>query len=88
MAHCGMMIGVYEDMILDGVAPEQARFILPQGCMVNWQWTGNLVAFTNFYMSRTHSTAQKEVSEVAHATKDIIRPLYPHSWDALTLPNF
>ena len=88
MAHCEMMIDVYEEMILDGVAPEQARFILPQGCMVNWQWTGNLVAFTNFYMSRTHSTAQKEVSEVAHAIKDIIRPLYPHSWDALTLPNF
>ena len=71
-------------MIAQGVAPEQARFILPQGAMVNWVWTGNLYAFANMFNSRTDSHAQVEIQELAHKIGDIIAPLYPVSWDALT----
>ena len=41
-------IDLYEKMIADGVCAEQARFVLPQGCEVQWIWTGNLYAFANF----------------------------------------
>lgn len=74
----------YTDMISDGVCPEQARFVLPQGCMVNWVWTGNLMAFARYYNQRTYENAQKEGKELATLVADIIKPLYPASWAALT----
>lgn len=75
---------LYEQMLLDGVAPEQARFVLPQGAMVNWVWTGNLLAFANFYNKRSDSHAQGEIQELAALVKEIIQPLFPVSWKALT----
>lgn len=77
-------VEMYEQMILDGVCPEQARLVLPQGCEVNWVWTGNLYAFANFYNKRTDSHAQQEIQQLAHEVGRLIRPLFPVSWDALT----
>lgn len=81
---CGSAIDSYEQMVLNGVCPEQARFILPQGCEVNWVWTGSLYAFSNFYNQRSDSHAQKEVQDLADQVNTIITPLYPVSWAALT----
>lgn len=77
-------VDAYMAMIEDHVCPEQARFILPQGCIVNWIWTGNLASYARFYKERTYEKAQEEVQDLAHAVADIINPLYPHSWAALT----
>ena len=77
-------ISLYEAMIADGVCPEQARFILPQGCEVHWVWTGNLYAFANFYLKRTDPHAQKEIRDLAEMVGGIIEPLFPVSWKALT----
>lgn len=74
----------YEDMIETGICPEQARFILPQGVEVNWLWTGSLYAYANFYNQRSDSHAQKEIQELAEQINQIIAPLYPVSWAALT----
>lgn len=74
----------YIKMIEDGVCPEQARFILPQGVIVNWIWTGNLVSFANFYLKRTDSHAQKEVQDVAYQVGKLIEGIFPVSWSALT----
>ena len=82
--HCIDAIGMYEQMIIDGVCPEQARFILPQGTEVNWVLTGSLYAFANLYNQRSDSHAQKEIQDVAHMVDGIISPLYPVSWQALT----
>lgn len=77
-------ITLYDDMIKDGVAPEQARFVLPQGVMVNWVWTGSLYAFAEFYNKRSDTHAQGEIQELAQAVANIIQPLFPVSWAALT----
>ena len=77
-------IRLYEDMIRDGVCPEQARFVLPQGCEVNWIWTGNVYAFANFYLKRTDPHAQQEIQRLAHEVGSIIEPLFPITWAALT----
>lgn len=82
--HCIDAIVMYKQMIIDGVCPEQARFILPQGTEVNWVLTGSLYAFANLYNQRSDSHAQKEIQDVAHMIDDIISPLYPVSWQALT----
>jgi thymidylate synthase (FAD) len=71
-------------MIREGCCPEQARFVLPQGCEVNWVWTGSLYAFANAYNQRSDSHAQKEVQDLFAQVDEIIAPLYPVSWRALT----
>jgi thymidylate synthase (FAD) len=84
MVRCEKAIQMYEDMLADGICPEQARFVLPQGCEVNWVWTGSLYAIANFYNQRADSHAQKEIQELARQVDEIIAPLFPVSWAALT----
>ena len=80
---CDAALDLYECMISDGISPEQARFVLPQGTIVNWVWTGNLYAFANFYIARSDSHAQKEIQELAEQIDLILRPLFPKAWAAL-----
>lgn len=77
-------IATYESLIAQGVAEEQARFVLPQGCLVNWYWTGSLAAFARFYKQRTDPHAQLEIQQLADLVGHIIQPLFPMSWEALT----
>ena len=77
-------INSYNWMIDEGVAPEQVRFVLPQGVEVNWTWTGNLLAFVNFYNKRSDHHAQKEIQDLAEMVRTIIEQHFPISWKALT----
>ena len=70
-------------MLSSGVAPEQARMVLPQNTMTNWIWTGSLVAFARVCKLRLDSHAQKEAQELAQKINDVVAPLYPVSWVAL-----
>ena len=81
-------VDLYTQMIAEGICPEQARFILPQGCEVNWVWTGSLYAFANFYNQRADSHAQAEIRELAAQVDAIIAPLFPVSWSALTKGSY
>lgn len=76
-------VEVYNGLLASGVAPEQARSILPQSTYTEWWWTGSLSAFARVYKQRTDAHAQWEVQRYADAIGEIIRPLYPVSWDAL-----
>lgn len=77
-------VETYEDFIKQGVAPEQARFILPQGVMTEWVSTGSLYAYARFYNLRTDPHAQQEIQDLAKMAGEIIKPLFPVSWEALT----
>tara|TARA_R110000868_G_scaffold36105_3_gene128573 strand:+ start:8402 stop:9115 length:714 start_codon:yes stop_codon:yes gene_type:complete len=77
-------IKIYDELLEAGVAPEQARFVLPQGIYTEWWWTGSLSAFARVYTQRTDPHAQWEVQEYARAIGDIIDPLFPESWHVLT----
>ena len=83
-ARCNEMIDYYEVLIREGVAPEQARFVLPQGCEVNWYWTGSLYAYANAYNKRTEGHAQGEVTDLFLPIGDVMAELFPVSWAALT----
>jgi len=74
----------YDDLIKLGVAPEQARFVLPQGTYTEWYWTGSLAAYARFYKQRSNSHAQAEIRDYADVISTIIKPLFPISWNALT----
>jgi thymidylate synthase (FAD) len=84
---CTRAIKLYEEMIKVGIAPEEARYILPQGVIVNWRWTGNLAAFARYYNQRSDAHAQKDDNILAEQVKNIIEPLFPYSWKALTYNN-
>lgn len=73
----------YNELIKQGVAPEQARMVLPQSMYTEWYWTGSLSAYARFYKQRTDPHAQKEIQELAKMVGVIIEPLYPVSWSAL-----
>ena len=74
----------YEELLKRGVAPEQARSVLPQGTYTEWWWTGSLSAFARVYAQRSDSHAQWECQEYAKAFSTIIQPLFPYSWKSLT----
>lgn len=74
----------YKTLLSEGVAPEQARFVLPQGTYTEWYWTGSLAAYGRFYKQRTDPHAQWEIRQYAEAVGSVIQPLFPESWKALT----
>lgn len=78
-----MCFDAYHMLLGKGVAPEQARFILPQGVYTEWWWTGSLAAYGRFYRQRSDSHAQWEIREYAEAVGKILMNLYPKSWAAL-----
>lgn len=82
--HTTESVDLYMSMLEFGICPEQARFVLPQGAIVNWIWTGNLVSFANFFNKRTEEHAQREVRDVAVELGSLVEPLFPVSWKALT----
>tara|TARA_R100001509_G_scaffold165332_1_gene146458 strand:+ start:4970 stop:5710 length:741 start_codon:yes stop_codon:yes gene_type:complete len=75
----------YHKLIDSGVAPEQARFVLPQAMYTEWYWTGSLAAYARFYSQRSDPHAQWEIREYARVIGEIIQPLFPFSWKSLTI---
>jgi thymidylate synthase (FAD) len=47
--------------------------------------TGSLAAFARLYSLRVDPHAQKEIQELAEQIGSIVKPLFPASWEALTL---
>ena len=70
--------------ILDrGVAPEQARMVLPQSMMTEWIWTGSLSAFARVCKLRMSDDAQAETSVIANDIFNQLSGIAPVSWLAL-----
>lgn len=74
---------LYEEMLKAGVAPEQARMVLPQSMYTEYYVTGSLAAWARAYKLRIDSHAQKEIQMLAKQWDEIIRPHFPISWSKL-----
>ena len=74
----------YLALIGAGVAPEQARMVLPQGMQTQWIWTGSLFGWANLYNQRSSEHAQYEANLFAEEVNKIMSELFPISWAALT----
>lgn len=77
-------VKTYEDLLEQGVAPEQARSVLPQGTYTEWWWTGSLAGYARVVHQRSDPHAQWEVRQYADAIGNLIFPFFPVSWAALT----
>ena len=77
----------YSDMLKAGVAPEQARMVLPQSMYTSFYVTGSLAAWARAYKQRRDSHSQLEIQHLAKQWDTIIAPLFPESWAVLTGEN-
>ena len=73
----------YQQMLDEGVSPEQARMVLPQSTMTEWYWSGTLFAFAKMCKLRMKSDTQEETQVVAGKIALNMAKIYPVSWDAL-----
>ena len=77
---------LYSFMLERGVAPEQARMVLPQSMMTEWYWTGSLAAFARVVSQRLSEDAQYECRVVAEKIDQLLVNHEPisYSWSCLT----
>lgn len=73
----------YKELLNWGVAPEEARMVLPLNTMTHWIWTGSLAAFHRIYRLRVDAHAQLAAQEFAHKLGPIVESIAPESWKAL-----
>ena len=73
----------YKHLIACGVAPEQARMVLPQSMITEWIWTGSLYGWANLYKQRSSEHAQYEARLFAEEVNEIMSNLFPETWKAL-----
>lgn len=79
-----MAVREYAALIEMGIAPEQARMVLPQSMMTEWVWTGSLYGWASMYNQRSSEHAQYEVRLFAEEVNKIMSELFPICWKALT----
>ena len=78
-----MSLGLYKQLLDEGVAPEMARMTLPQSTMTEWWWSGSLDAFARMCNLRLPSDTQYETRVVAEQVSKVLGELFPVSWEAL-----
>ena len=86
VSYSEMMDGLkilYNQLLSEGVAPEQARAVLPQSMMTEWIWSGTLYAFARVCDLRCKPDVQKETREVAEFIDSYSLFHFPISWNAL-----
>lgn len=80
---CGSALSWYNAAIRNGMAPEQARLLLPLNTMTEWIWSGSLAAWARVCNLRLDSHAQKETADVAAFIDSAMREVFPVSWAEL-----
>lgn len=73
----------YGQLLGGGVAPEEARIVLPQNTMTTVVWTGSLLFWARVCTQRLDSHAQLAAQELAAKIEAIVRPRFPVSWSEL-----
>jgi thymidylate synthase (FAD) len=73
----------YEVLLRQGVAPEQARAILPQSMYTTCVVTGTLLGWHHLWKLRTEEHTQLETQEYAQEIGFLMEQMFPESWKAL-----
>ena len=73
----------YNSLLDAGVAPEQARMVLPQSLMTEWYWSGSLYAFARVCNLRCAEDSQYETRLIANEIDTLCYQKFPISWKEL-----
>jgi len=76
-------VDFYNRMIEDGVAPEQARMLLPQATETSWVETASLYAYARLCNERMQPDAQVEIRDLAEMVYNEAKEIAPVSWKEL-----
>ncbi len=74
---------IYNALIGKGIAPEQARMVLPQSMMTEWYWSGTLYAFARVCNLRCAKDTQEETRNVCELIATRCEDKFPISWKYL-----
>lgn len=76
-------LDMYNDALNAGVAPEQARLLLPAyGMHTVWRWSSSINSVAHFLTERIAEGAQNEITQYAEAVRDLVIPYFPVSLEA------
>jgi thymidylate synthase (FAD) len=73
----------YETLLALGIAPEQARVVLPQSMYTSWIETGSLAYWARLCNLRLDGHAQQEIRVLAKQVAEQMAEKFPVSWAAL-----
>ena len=76
-------LDTYNALLERGVAPEQARAVLPQSMYTTCVVTGTLLGWNHLWKLRTEEHTQLETQRYAVAIGDVMENIFPVSWRAL-----
>ena len=82
-AYMNDAIAMYEALLRAGVAPEEARVVLPLATYTEWYWTGSLAAWARVCRQRLDPHAQRQTREIARMIADHCVNIWPVSWAAV-----
>ena len=83
--HNKAALDLYNRLIEEGVAREQARAVLPQSLMTSFVMTGNLLNWLKFLRLRLDVHAQPECREVAEMCRGILGEHFPETLEVFGL---
>ena len=75
-------LNFYQLMIEGGIAPEEARMVLPLNTMTEWVWSGTLGAWLDMLKLRLDPHTQMETQQVAHLIYGYVAQFFPISTEA------
>lgn len=78
-------VNTYYSLLAAGVAPEEARIVLPLNSVTHWVWSGSLMAFIRVIKQRADSHAQGAAQEFAAKLRTIVEDKFPESLKAFGL---
>lgn len=81
-AHCDFAYKLYREMLVDGVAKEMARLVLPVNIYTEIYTTWDLNNLLKFFALRDDPHAQWEHQQFAFAMKEIAKQLFPWTMEA------
>lgn len=78
-AHRLDSLRLYNQLLDEGVAREQARSVLPQCLMTSFVMTGNALNWSRFLKLRLNEHAQKECRSIAQGCLQHLKDTFPHT---------
>jgi len=76
-------LDLYQHMLKQKIAPEQARLVLPVSHNTEWYWTGSVAFWSRVCKLRLDSHSQYETRLVAQEIDKHLKKLFPVSWKYL-----
>jgi thymidylate synthase (FAD) len=78
---------IYHFLVVHGVPPEDARFVLPNACHTSIYVTMNLRELRHFFKVRLSQFAQWEIRELARQMYEIVKKIIPEALYDINVPS-